>query len=204
MSPETPAPTPKQEMITVPDWSEKQPKVETVSIERSDGSIESDWVVSGMDDISVMVSKKEGDIVLTKRVKRNDFESLNGSIETGAESVSSETSEALGEVALDQVGLGDLENAKIFTSEELRALRGESAEDSNQVNPESDEEVERDEVFDALPPEVQREVLNYRTAEGNQIESRRREDYAQAAEDGRSIFAAKLRLSPEAKRYLGM
>ena len=191
-------------MITVPDWSEKQPKVETVSIERSDGSIESDWVVSGMDDISVMVSKKEGDIVLTKRVKRNDFESLNGSIETGAESVSSETSEALGEVALDQVGLGDLENAKIFTSEELRALRGESAEDSNQVNPESDEEVERDEVFDALPPEVQREVLNYRTAEGNQIESRRREDYAQAAEDGRSIFAAKLRLSPEAKRYLGM
>jgi hypothetical protein len=204
MSPESPTPTPKQEMITVPDWSEKQPKVETVSIMRSDGSIESDWVVNGMDDISVFVSKTEGGIGLTKRVKRSDFESLNGSIETGAESVSSETSEALGEVALEQVGLGDLENAKIFTSEELRALRGESAEDNNQVMPESVEEEERDEVFDALPSEVQREVLNYRTAVGNQVEARRRKDYAQAAEDGRSIFAVQQSLSPQAKRYLGL
>ncbi len=76
---------------------------------------------------------------------------------------------------------------------------------SSTINGETTErkpEVEAD-PFDALSPEAQSDVKRYRQAQQNKRDSERDKDFAQAAEDGRTIYDFGKRMSREAQEFVG-
>lgn len=92
---------------------------------------------------------------------------------------------------------------EVRSVEAVTEVGGQTLETAGVRNP-SDSEPSKDEEFDALPKEVQDEILLHKRLISNKLESEAAHQYAQAGSDTRAMNESARNLSPQAKKYFGI